>query len=184
MFTAKVGIPLPTLPLELEKHISDIAHDNQKPFLMYEAGLGRFECKPIDKQILYWSIKNLPVSLRSICVQTICAGDFDVHVDGPTANGPPRDFNLMYIIEPGGACVTTSFYKTTEDLLEIAGPTRILPPEHREKIDTFEFKPGQWVLMNNQCFHSVNGITELRVGLSISLYKKEVDVHLESFINQ
>lgn len=184
MFTAKVGIPLPTLPLELEKHISDIAHDTQTPFLMYEAGLGKFECKPIDKQILYWAIKNLPVSLRSICVQTIRVGDFDVHVDGPTANGPPREFNLMYMIEPGGDHVTTSFYKTTEELVEIAGPSRILPPEHREKIETFEFKPGQWVLMNNQCFHSVNGITELRVGLSISLYRKEFTPFLETVIDQ
>lgn len=182
MFTAKVGLDLPPLSPEVENRICEIAHNNQTPFLMYAAGQGRFECKPIDKLILYWAIKNLSISLRSVCVQTIRAGDFDVHVDGPTANGPPRDFNLMYVIEPGGDCVTTSFYKTTDELIEIAGPSRILPEQYRERIAVHEFVPRQWIIMNNQCFHSVNGITGLRVGLSISLYRKDLTPFLTNVV--
>lgn len=183
MFTAKTNLNLPALPEEIEKGICRTAHNLQKPFLMYEAGDGLFECRDIDVPVLYWAVRNLPVSLRSVCIQTIRSGDFDVHVDGPTANGPPREFNLMYVIEPGGDCVTTSFYKTDSELLKLAGPNLVLPEQHREKIATYEFKPRQWVIMNNQCFHSVNGITGLRVGLSISLYRKDFTPFLKDVVD-
>lgn len=183
MFTAKTGLDLPVPPKQVEQIVSDVAHSGQKPFLMYEAGVGRFECRPVNKHILYWAIKNLRVPLKSICIQTVGVGDFDVHVDGPTANGPPRDFNLMYIIEPGGDCVTTSFYKTNSDLVKLAGPNLVLPEQYRERIATYEFLPGQWIIMNNQCFHSVNGITGLRVGISISLYRSELTPFLENVVN-
>lgn len=183
MFTAKTGLNLPILPKELEIDISQIAHRLNKPFLMYEAGNGLFECRDINVPVLYWAVRNLPVSLRSVCIQTIRSGDFDVHVDGPTANGPPREFNLMYVIEPGGEHVTTSFYKTNNELLKLAGPNLVLPEQYREKIATFEFKPQQWIIMNNQCFHSVNGITGLRVGLSISLYRKDFTPFLENVVD-
>lgn len=183
MFTAKTNINLPQIPENLEKSISAIAHDSQTPFLSYTAGAGIFECKAIDREIVYWSLRNLPVSLRSVCVQTIRAGDFEVHIDGPTANGPPREYNLMYVIEPGGDHVTTSFYKTNSELVELAGKDLVLPEPYRELIETFEFKPKQWIIMNNQCFHRVTGITGLRVGLSISLYTKDFTPYLKELVS-
>jgi hypothetical protein len=184
MFTAKTNVNFPAMPEKIEQAILEIAHDSQKPFLSYEAGAGIFECKPANKEILQWALRNLSVPLRSMCVQTIRAGDFDAHVDGPTANGPPRDYNLMYVIEPGGECVTTNFYKTTDELINLAGKNLILPEQHRELLETFEFMPRQWIIMNNQCFHKVAGITGLRVGLSISLYKKDCGPDLVKLVSE
>lgn len=184
MFTAKTNLDLPPLPEKLENFVLEVAQTPQEPFLSYIAGDGIFECKPINTELIYWAVRNLPVSLKSMCVQTIRNGDFEVHIDGPTATGPQREFNLMYVIEPGGEHVTTSFYKTTDELIKLAGKDLVLPEEHRELIETFEFKPRQWVIMNNQCFHRVTGITGLRVGLSISLYRKDFTPYLKQIVNE
>lgn len=184
MFTAKTNVNFPVMPEKIEQAILEIAHDSQKPFLSYAAGAGIFECKSVNKEIVQWALRNLSVPLRSICVQTIRAGDFDAHVDGPTANGPPRDYNLMYIIKPGGEHATTSFYKTTDELIRLSGKDRILPEAHRELLETFEFEPRQWIIMNNQCFHKVAGITGLRVGLSISLYKKDCTADIIKLVSE
>jgi len=185
MFTAKTNLSLPKLPETVKQEIVKVALSSaeaETPFLSYRSGEGIFECRNISKKTGMWCLQNLPVPFDGLAVQSVRAGNFDPHVDGPSKRGPPRNYNLMYIIDPGGDPVTTSFYKTTDYLLSQVTKDYQLPKQLCEKIATFEFKADEWILMNNQCFHSVDGVSRTRIGLSISFYGQEIPASVQKFL--
>lgn len=185
MFTARTNLSLPKLPESVKQEIVKVAlssADVETPFLSYRSGEGIFECRNINTKTGLWCLQNLPVPFDGLAVQSVRAGNFDPHVDGPSKRGPPRNYNLMYIIDSGGDRVTTNFYKTTDQLLAQVTKDYQLPLHLCEQIESFEFLPDQWILMNNQCFHSVNGVTRTRIGLSISFYGADIPASVQKFL--
>jgi len=175
MFTAKTNLPFCKLPNEIEQNVLTVVKNNAKPFLEYRSGAGLFEMKKSSSEIFYiiWAKEAIDKSIDNCAIQTVSQGTFEPHIDGPSSRGAPRDYNLMYVLDPGGDCVTTTFYKTTDELKsKILSPGNRLERSLAEPIDVFEFKKHEWILMNNKCFHSVEGITRKRICLSISLYNK------------
>lgn len=175
MFTAKTNLPFCKLPDEIEQNVLTVVKNNAKTFLEYRSGAGLFEMTRGFSETLYvpWAKEFIDSSIDNCFIQTVSLGTFEPHIDGRSYFGATRDYNLMYVLDPGGDCVTTTFYKTTDELKsKILSPGNRLERSLAEPIDVFEFKKHEWILMNNKCFHSVEGITRKRICLSISLYKK------------
>ena len=173
MFVAKTNIPLPQIPYMYQQQIKLLALDGEVA-LKKQSGKGIFECKHLHIGLYKWLRDNIvdeDYDVKKIMVQTIREGNFEPHIDGPSVTGLIRHYNLMYIIETGGDRVLTQFYDSPPALIERAASSdyRIQYGES-SVIHSIEFKKGTWNLMNNQVFHSVEGITGTRIGLSISFY--------------
>jgi len=84
-----------------------------------------------------------------------------------------RKYALLYLLEPGGVNVTTSFWQKTGLSIE---PTEQEFPEYACdyaglcSLTRIVFQPNQWYLFNVSVIHSVENVTELnRVSLQASL---------------
>jgi len=182
MFNAKLNLPLPKIPLHLKKQIVNIANDDNV-MLYKKSGDGIFECRPLTMELYAWLKINIVEDVSKIVVQTIRDGNFEPHVDGPSTTGLIRYYNLMYIVETGGEKVTTQFYHTTPDMVEIATHSDYrISYSDTHIVESVEFSPDTWNLMYNQNFHSVEGITGKRIGLSISIYTEELPKFLKEII--
>jgi len=77
----------------------------------------------------------------------------------------------MYILNPGGQRVLTHFYNPVNPNF---GEQTVFKYEEVVLKETFEFKPNTWNIMNNQEIHSVEGVTDSRICLSVSFYNPEL----------
>lgn len=177
MFTAQANIPLPKIPYRLQQQIKLIALEGETK-LQKQSGAGTFECKHLTQELYAWLRENIVDSdydISKIMVQTIRNGNFEPHIDGPSLTGLIRHYNLMYIIDTGGEHVKTQIYNSPEELkLKARQADYRITYQEAELVDSFEFKKDTWNLLNNQIFHSVEGITGIRIGLSISFYDAQM----------
>lgn len=182
MFNAKLNLLLPKIPNHLCKQILAIANDNNV-MLYKKSGEGIFECRPLTPELYAWLKINIVEDVSKIVVQTIRDGNFEPHIDGPSTTGLIRYYNLMYILETGGEQVMTQFYHTTNEMIETAKSSDYrITYEQAQLVESVEFKPNTWNLMYNQNFHSVEGITGKRIGLSISVYTEELPKYLKNIL--
>lgn len=177
MFTAQTNIPLPKIPYRLQQQIKLIALEGETK-LHKQSGAGIFECKHLTNELYGWLRDNIVSSdydISKIMVQSIREGNFEPHIDGPSLTGLIRHYNLMYIIDTGGEHVKTQIYNSPSELIKQAQQSDYrITYDQAELIESFEFEKDTWNLLNNQMFHSVEGITRQRIGLSISFYDAQM----------
>lgn len=185
-FTAKVDLPFPNVPAELVEQAIKISSNNSFIALRRKTDdnyTGSFCLRFTSMEMLNWVQTNISKQISTVWVQTIRGGDFGPHIDGPSpvSNTSRRYYNLMYIIKTGGDNVLTHFY---EPINSEIGDRVLFKPEEIVLTDTFKYKPNSWNLMNNQAIHSVEGVNETRLGLSISLYKPELPDFLATLVSE
>lgn len=80
-----------------------------------------------------------------------------------------RNFLLLYIIDPGGDQVTTTFYHA-EGFPVMPGNLKEKWLEHKlNKIDNPVWETGRWVLMNPKIIHAVDNMTRMRISMQLCL---------------
>lgn len=187
MFVAKTNLSLPDIPNMIKHHIKLLALEKEAS-LVKQSGNGLFECKHLTMGIYKWLEDNIAppgYDMKKIMIQTIRNGNFEPHIDGPSVTGLIRHYNLMYILETGGENVITRFYESPEYLIDKAKSLDYRLDYSEAKIlEEHVFPKNTWNLMNNQIFHSVEGITNIRIGLSLSFYESEMPEFLVNLINQ
>jgi hypothetical protein len=187
MFTAQTNIALPDIPHTLRPLIKMIALKG-KPTLRKQTGPGIFEVKNPTQILLNWCKNNISYNICDIAdigIQTIRQGNFEPHIDGPSSKGQLRHYNLMYMIDTGGQNVKTKIYNSPSELVAKVKQTDYsISYAEAELIETFEFQKHTWNLMNNQMFHSVEGITGTRIGLSISFFDAELPKFLQDLLTK
>lgn len=168
-FTAKVDLPFPNVPDHLIEQAIRISYDNAAISIFRKTDAnGRFCLRHSSDELLAWARENISDQIKTVWVQSIKGGNFGPHIDGPgRTSGSRRYFNLMYIINPGGEKVLTHFYKPVDANI---GDKTVFDYNEVTLAETFQYKNNTWNLMNNQEIHSVEGVTDTRLGLSISFY--------------
>jgi len=76
----------------------------------------------------------------------------------------PRDFAISYLLETGGENVITTMY------------------DNDNITDSKKIDPHKWHIINTKDLHSVSGITEIRIAISISV-GKNINSHLLEWCN-
>jgi hypothetical protein len=184
MITAKVNLPLPSLPSNLIEELLLIAN-NEIVDLKYQNGNGIFEIRQIPDHIRDWVKLNITKDISTGVLQTIREGNFEPHIDGPSSKKDIRYYNLLYLIEPGGTNVETCFYQTPINFLKTCIEKKKFRVAYEDAVlvEKFTFNPCTWNLMNTQCIHSVEGISGYRIGLSIGINNQELPNFLLDLIN-
>ncbi len=184
MFTATTNLPFPQVPQPIIDHLKAVMENRSSIFTITNSS--SFEIRNIEDEIIEWVRNNITRNTEKVFLQTIDKGtNFVPHVDPITPSKQVRHYNLMYLFETGGENVETCFYETPPDTLEKCAERGIykIPYSDVKLISKFVFEKNTWNVMNNQCIHSVEGITGKRMGLSVSFYNKIPPDFLKSFIS-
>jgi hypothetical protein len=106
---------------------------------------------------------------------SICVTDGPGPYQGPHCD-PLRDYGLLYITDPGGISVTTSFWhKEGSELVYPRDPRETYPfirldyGNDLKLVTQVVLEPNQWYLLNTRVIHSVENATSRRISLQCSL---------------
>ena len=80
-----------------------------------------------------------------------------------------RKYSLLYVLQTGGARVTTRWYREPDQDIWREGIVHIHDHSQLELLDELEIPVRTWVCINAQCIHAVEGIQTQRIGINISL---------------
>lgn len=162
---ALTNLPLPPVPDDLLQELLSYMMDDQVPLsqkIMIRTS--NFDIKEHNKKWSAWVRENITPSFIRCGIQRTNMGDLVPHRD------QGRRFGLLYLAKAGGDQVFTKFYKSKPGLEQ----------QHSYDYDQvilkqqFQFKEKSWNLINNRAIHSVNGITNDRISLSIDFLTPEV----------
>lgn len=111
-----------------------------------------------------WLRVNVCDDFHSAGIHTIENGDFGPHIDNVSPSGRIRYFSLIYPIRTGGDPYT-NFYYTDQDMVDQIRkkPKWNVPRQDLTHVAGYQFQRHTWNLMNNQCLHSVDGLTSTRI---------------------
>ena len=183
MFTSITDLPLPQVPQSIIDRLK-LVMDSQTPIFTINNS-SSFEIRTIPEDIISWTRDNITKDAEKVFLQTIDNGSsFVPHIDPITPSGQIRYYNLLYLIDTGGENVETCFYETTSEDLIKCRATHVykFPYSDVKLISKKAFKKNTWNLMNNQCIHSVEGITRTRMKLSLSFYSKDFPEFLKQYL--
>jgi hypothetical protein len=95
-------------------------------------------------------------------------------IDEVTQHSPHTDrtrpWVLMYLIEPGGDTVTTSWYKErNQPLLRSNGLHKGLFKNQIDLVESIQVEPKRWCLLNSRIIHGVTGITGTRISFAAAI---------------
>jgi len=157
--SALTNLNLPPVPDDLVQELVSYMFDKNIP-LDQEIKIkqSNFDIKERNQKWQEWVAENVTRNFLRTGIQRITNGDLLPHRD------KNRNFGLLYLVKAGGECVTTRFYKP----LPGVNPIRpVFEFDEVEEVICHQFKEGTWNLINNKFPHSVIGITEDRISLSV-----------------
>lgn len=188
MFTAATNLPFPQIPKVFLDSLNVLLQE-QSIFRANDVNNSNFQLRRIcaDRfpDLIFWVKKNVTENFHKIHLQTINDGNyFDPHIDPVSNLAPERHYNLMYLFETGGDCVETCFYYTPPDTLDKCKQSGKFTFNYNEVsiISKFCFQKNTWNFMNNQCIHSVEGISSTRMGVALSFYDTTPPKFLQDFL--
>jgi len=92
----------------------------------------------------------------------------DVNNDRPIHIDWSRDYVLMYLTEPGGERVETSWYKSASRPLILDKHCKdIFHPDELTEIDRVCFEARRWAVFNVKIIHHVTGLKGLRQSIQL-----------------
>lgn len=184
MFTAITDLPFPQVPESIIDKLREVMVNQKSIFTIVNNS--SFEIRTITDEITDWVRQNITLDVEKVFLQTLGKGScFVPHLDPITPSKQVRHYNLMYVFETGGDNVETCFYETEPNALEKCAAVGVYKFSYEEVklISKVRFEKNTWNLMNNQCIHSVEGITGTRMGLSVSFYNSKPPKFLEPYFN-
>lgn len=81
-----------------------------------------------------------------------------------------RDFNLLYILEPGGKKPLTKFYQEKNQPVIRPGGTYVEDFRLVEELHSEYLVPGVWYLLDGRILHNVQDLESMRVFLSLGFF--------------
>jgi len=75
------------------------------------------------------------------------------------------DYKLLYVVDPGGDNVITSFYATSDDIPLGWRPNNF---DSLEEIDRFKAETNSWIIINTRIVHGVSNMTGDRHLISLT----------------
>jgi hypothetical protein len=123
-----------------------------------------------DSIVSSWVKKNITPTFGQIGSQLVYGGEtFCPHTDGG-----PREYILNYTIETGGDNVETQWFVEPGHNIVREGISIQFPdPSKLKLIKSVTFPKGSWTLLYGKVIHSVTGVIDKRLQLSIALSKEE-----------
>lgn len=120
----------------------------------------------VTPDIIDWFKANVTPDYAEIGVQTMDHGEtFMPHTDGGV-----RSYILNYLVQTGGDHVILRWYhENNKPLLRNLEPRiQRWTEDNLRTIHEVTFVPGDWTLLNGKVIHSINGVTGLRISLSVA----------------
>jgi hypothetical protein len=201
---------LPTIPEELSQKLIDIANEGlehnkniqfapnthrlkefEKVELQSKNALGgygtvdgtrpvvRYRRTFVTPEIVEWFETNVTKDYAEIGIQTMdCGETFMPHTDGGV-----RSYILNYLVQTGGDNVILRWYHENDKPLLRNLEPRIQrwTEDNLRNIHEVIFKPGDWTLLNGKVIHSINGVTGLRISLSVAFTHHQFKLFKEKY---
>jgi len=162
--------PIPSCLLEDWDYTQgNLETDNYERNLQYKMTRNGIQVIParnlrwtITGQLLHW-INQHVTKKYDMCGYAITTGSAD-HLPHCDNSG---DYKLLYVVDPGGDNVITSFYETSDDV-----PCGWRPSNYDSliEIDRFKAKINSWIIINTRIIHGVSNITGERHLVSLTCF--------------
>lgn len=130
----------------------------------------------LDQEFVTWTKQNIMQNFfeTAVAVSQNTAGSLGPHTDRV------RDFVLIYVIETGGPNCETVFWREPGQPLVRPRRTFVDNYDTLQCVARARLQPGQWALLNGRILHSVDGLTQSRITIQISI---DQDIcELEKFV--
>ena len=125
----------------------------------------------IDDELGDWLRENIMPDANTYAVGLYGPFD-DVNNDRPIHIDWSRDYVLMYLTEPGGERVETSWYKSASRPLVLDKDCKdIFRPDELTEIERVCFESHRWVVFNVKIIHYVSGLTGLRQSIQLGFHQ-------------
>jgi hypothetical protein len=128
----------------------------------------------VDGELLTWLKINIIPDANTYAVGLYGPVD-SVNNNRPIHIDWSRDYVMMYLTEPGGESVETTWYKSNNRPLVLNKDCKdIFHLEELTELTRVCFEPNRWVVFNTKIIHQVTGLTGLRqciqMGFNQNLY--------------
>jgi hypothetical protein len=121
----------------------------------------------IDGELLDWLKANIMPDSNTYAVGLYGPFD-DVNHDRPIHIDWSRDYVLMYLLEPGGEQVETTWYKSHSRPLILDKDCKdIFTPDELTEVGRVCFDNNRWVVYNVKIIHHVTGLTGMRQSIQL-----------------
>lgn len=127
-------------------------------------GVGFFDISQKYAKKIREHYKKFPLlSSKNFAVQVVCGGTYVApHIDPPKM----RKEGYLYILQPGGPSVTTTWYKVKDEYSHIdVDHSKGLPHKLLEPLESHVLAQDSWHYFNHTVIHGVENQPELRLAL-------------------
>lgn len=121
-----------------------------------------------NQELLDWIHNNISNQYTTIGVQIQDPGKTN-HTHAPHADASFRNWVLNYSLQTGGPNVITSWYQCNGAPVVRPSPEAYRPADitEFEKIESVQFEPCRWHLLNASILHGVENIQTDRISISL-----------------